>query len=351
MKAKPKRIGLVLGGGGVIGNAYLTGVLEGIRRATGWDARSAEVTVGTSAGSVNGALTVLGVPPWYMYEQTTGETVEGVDRESLAVPGPAAGGFAGRTDREWIERLYPVTGVVPRLLVSSPAAVLRGLLRPWDTPLELFLTGLLGEGFISTRTIGQIIEAVQPAGWPERAFWSVAVSLETGHRVVFGQEGAPRTELSRAVRASCAIPAFFAPVRVQGGRYVDGGVWSVSNLDLLAGLGLDLVVCVNPMSSLEGRSFEGPVDRITGLIHRLERRAWLRIGRRLEHERARVEASGTRVLLLQPTAHDLEVIPLNLMSSAQRGPVAKRAMRTTLHLLRQQAELRDGVALLESAAA
>ena len=67
------RIGLVLGGGGVIGNAYLSGVLEGIRRVSGWDPGQAQITVGTSAGSVSGALTALGVPTEAMYRYVQGE--------------------------------------------------------------------------------------------------------------------------------------------------------------------------------------------------------------------------------------------------------------------------------------
>ena len=94
---------------------------------------------------------------------------------------------------------------------------------------------------------------------------------------------------------------------------------SVSNLDLVAGLALDLVICINPMSSLEGRSYEGPVDRFTGLVRRLEERAWHRFGRRLGWERSRVERKGTPVALLQPTTADLEVIPLNLMEPASAG--------------------------------
>ena len=337
------RIGLVLGGGGVIGNAYLSGVLEGIRRVSGWDPGQAQITVGTSAGSVSGALTALGVPTEAMYRYVQGEPLtDTADAEHLARA-------FGRSDLEWTERLYPRTGVLPRPFLSSPRAVLRGLLRPRRTPLELFVSGLIGEGFVSTRTIGQIIERVQERGWPAREYWAVAVDLETGRRVALGREGAPVTDVSRAVRASCAIPGFFAPVRIQGKRYVDGGVWSVSNLDLVAGRGLDLVICVNPMSSLEGRSYEGPVDRFTGAVRRLERRAWQRFGRRLGWERSRVERRGTRVALLQPTAADLEVIPFNLMDPAARAPVARRALETTTAALETRGEWREPLRMLRAA--
>jgi NTE family protein len=340
-------IGLVLGGGGVIGNAYLTGVLEGIRRVSGWDPGTARVTVGTSAGSVSGALSALGMPSDIMYRYVCGEQP---DEGELAALPETARRFQDRPDREWTDRLFPPTRVAPRPLLSSPRAVVRGLLRPRHTSLELVVAGLIGEGFVSTRTIGELISLACPEGWPEREYWAVAVDLESGKRVPLGRRDAPRTDVARAVRASCAIPAFYAPVRIAGRRYVDGGVWSVSNLDLLAYRGLDLVVCVNPMSTLEGRSFEGPVDRLTGVVRRLEKRAWGRFGRRLGWERRQVERSGTPVLLIQPTAADLEVIPMNLMRATERKAVAQRALETTIAGLESRSEWGTPLRTLQHAA-
>ena len=74
----------------------------------------------------------------------------------------------------------------------------------------MLLTGLLPEGNRSTRTIGEVVENVWSRGWPRRRFWAVATDLDSGHRVPFGRSGSPATDLSRAVRASCAIPSFFA---------------------------------------------------------------------------------------------------------------------------------------------
>src|SRR3984957_12608349 len=52
---KASSVGIVLGAGGVVGQAYQAGVLSALRRETGWDPRQASVIVGTSAGSVTGA--------------------------------------------------------------------------------------------------------------------------------------------------------------------------------------------------------------------------------------------------------------------------------------------------------
>src|SRR5918998_6013428 len=75
------KIGLVLGAGGVMGGAWLTGGLEALARETGWDPASADRIVGTSAGSMMGSLLAAGVPPWFMVAHSGGETFEGL-------PGP-----------------------------------------------------------------------------------------------------------------------------------------------------------------------------------------------------------------------------------------------------------------------
>ncbi|HSO98901.1 MAG TPA: patatin-like phospholipase family protein [Solirubrobacteraceae bacterium] len=71
------RIGLVLGAGGILGGAWLVGALHAIASETGWDPGSADYIVGTSAGSMVGALLACGVPPWFMVAHSAGERLEG----------------------------------------------------------------------------------------------------------------------------------------------------------------------------------------------------------------------------------------------------------------------------------
>ena len=66
----------------------------------------------------------------------------------------------------------------------------------------------------------------------------------------FGRAGAPAADLADAVAASCAIPGFYHPETIAGRRYVDGGIYSTSNPDLLRDEDLDLVICLNPTSTL-----------------------------------------------------------------------------------------------------
>src|ERR671932_1061136 len=84
MAGHPK-VGLVLGAGGVMGGAWLTGGLEARATETGWDPASADRIVGTSAGSMMGGLLASGIPPWFMVAHSEGRTFEGlVDREGRA---------------------------------------------------------------------------------------------------------------------------------------------------------------------------------------------------------------------------------------------------------------------------
>jgi NTE family protein len=79
----------------------------------------------------------------------------------------------------------------------------------------------------------------------------VAVDRGSGRRVVFGAPGAPDATVAQAVQASCSVPWIFAPVHIDGREYVDGGVWSNTNLDVAPASRLTQVLCLNPIASLD----------------------------------------------------------------------------------------------------
>ena len=79
-----------------------------------------------------------------------------------------------------------------------------------------------------------------------------AVDRRSGRRVIFGSPGAPRASVAAAVAASCTVPWLFEPVEIEGREYVDGGVWSATNLDA-APAGRDThVLCLHPMANIVG---------------------------------------------------------------------------------------------------
>jgi NTE family protein len=298
-----------------------------IAKATRWDPGSAEYIVGTSAGSMMGSLVAAGVPPWFMVAHSAGESFEGLTgadgRQAREADRSAGAGFS-------LHRGLPQLGPGSwRMALGTLARPLR------HTPGQL-LAGWLPSGLFSTESLKDTVRRAVQGSWVDHPnFWAVAADYESGKRVAFGRAGAPPAELPDAVAASCAIPGFFRPVEIGGRRYVDGGICSPSSLDLMAGLDLDLVICLNPMSSLAERVLRNPLDRLTDVTRKGS-------GRRLGHEAKKVRASGTEVVLIQPTEEDLELMGRNWMSRERRHDVIELAMRTVGDQLREPA-VRDAL--------
>ena len=314
------RVGLVLGAGGVLGGAWHTGALHALARETDWDPGSAEFIVGTSAGSVIGALTAAGVPPWFMVAHSAGESFDGL-------VGPD-GRPASEADRGG-GAVFKLHRGLPTIGPGSLRMALTAMRSPWrHTPLQL-VAGWAPGGFVSTEALKDTIRRAVPGRWVDHPnFWTVTTDYGNGKRVPFGRMGSPPAHVADAVAASCAIPGFYRPVKIGRRRYVDGGVCSVSNLDLLAGRGLDLVICLNPLSSrLAARSFN-PLDRVNALGRGAN-------GRRLGYEAKKVQSYGTEVVLIQPTDDDLAVMGRNLMSNARRQDVIETATHTVAEQLRE----------------
>jgi NTE family protein len=302
-----------------MGGAWLTGALEALATETGWDPASAERIVGTSAGSMMGALLACGIPPWFMVAHSAGRNFEGLE-DADGRPARSASRSAGANFR--------YAGGLPPLGPGSWPLIIDSLRAPNRHRPAAVLAGWLPRGFISTEPLKDTIRRVVRSGWADHpSFWAVACDYADGHRVAFGREDAPEADLADAVAASCAIPGFYEPVTIAGRRYVDGGLWSTSNLDILRGCELDLVICLNPSSSLHPPHAWNPVERIAGRARRGS-------GRRLGNERKRLIAEGTEVVLIQPTGEDHDVMGPNLMSTRRRNPVIRTAIRTVREQLR-----------------
>jgi NTE family protein len=324
------RVGLVLGAGGVLGGAWLTGGLSALAQETDWDPGSAEFIVGTSAGSMIGALVAGGVPLWFMVAHSRGERFEGLTGPD-GRPAEDADRAAGASFR--FHRGLPMLG--PGSLRMAFTALSNPLRH---TPLQM-VAGWLPSGFMSTDSLRDVVSRAVPGRWVEHPnYWAVACDYESGRRTPFGRLGSPRAEIGSAVAASCAIPGFFRPVKIGGRRYVDGGVCSVSNMDLVAGRGLDLVICLNPLTSRsEGASGVGGVlDAIPAITRRASRG-------RLEREERKVRRFGTDVVIIEPTSEDHAAMGRNWMNAERRQDVIEMAEITVAKQLRAP-ELRKRLA-------
>jgi NTE family protein len=296
-----------------MGGAWLTGGLAALADETGWDPASADVIVGTSAGSMIGGLVAAGVPPWFMVAHSAGEEIEGlVDSEGRPAGTASRSGGAE----------FKLHRALPALGPGSLALIARTLGAPMRHTPAAFFAGWAPPGPVSTDALRDVIRRVVPTGWADHPnLWIVACDYATGKRAVFGRGDAPTADLSDAVAASCAIPGFYRPVEIGGGRYIDGGVRSPSNLDLVAAEKLDLVICLNPTSSLHRERTLNPLELGAAAIRSAS-------GRRLGAEAKKVRAQGAEVVLVQPTATDLAVMGRNLMATKRRQEVIETARET-----------------------
>jgi NTE family protein len=311
------------------------------------DARKADVLLGTSAGSVLGALLSLGVDVETMADSEAGRLRE----DGLVLDYAKLGSALPPRPRLRIgsRRLLAVSARHPRqvaplvALVSllpqgrgtlsalgdlveaagrprSEAAVRMDATRVDSAPEALVGAGRLGEA------VGE--EVLTAVAWPDKpALGVVAMDYDTGERVVFGAAGAPDADLAEAVMASCAIPGWFSPMTIGERRYVDGGTCSPASIDAVldpaTGLaGLDEIIVLAPACSFEYDHPHGPVARIERHLRRMATR-------RLEREIDAARSAGLEVTVLCPGPEDLVAIGGNVMDTSRREQVFATSLRTS----------------------
>jgi NTE family protein len=290
------RVGLVLGGGGVTGASYHLAALLALEMATGWRAVTSDVIVGTSAGSFAAAIVRSGT----------------LSLDSIVKPGEREEDVAGRI-RSWVYRKKRLGGV--------GRWVRHGLLPSFRHP---GVTSILGApGRFDPMGIGDWVAAQAPSiadSWPDHPTVIVAYALEERRRVPFGTVNAPDVTLRDAVAASSAVPVIFDPHVIKGRAYVDGGVVSGTNADLVLGNPepLDLLLVLAPMAAEVQRTgahfYESVFDRV---------------GRSTLHDELAAIASewpDTDTLVLRPTPAVLGAMRPNPMDPAQAVPTFVRTL-------------------------
>jgi NTE family protein len=226
---------LVLGVGGILGEAWMSGFLAGSSHATGIDYHDVDAFVGTSAGSIVAAQLAAGAELQRPREWADGRDPSG--------PADRAGSLRAATARA--ARLY-MSAISPLAAPALSAAA------PGGAVARAALLASMPSGTIPLDDLHARVTALRSRF--DGRLRVVAVDRARGRRVVFGATGAPPATVADAVVASCAIPGVLRPARIAGREYVDGGVWSPTNIDAAAiGRG-DHVLCLVPTAVLDGPS-------------------------------------------------------------------------------------------------
>ena len=260
---------LVLGGGGVAGIAWMTGLLAGLADA-GQDVTGADLIIGTSAGATVAAQVGSGLPLDALFARQVDPALQA--REI------AAELDLDKVAADWGELMAGVTSAED------------GLRR-------------IGGYALAAETVPEaerraVIESRLPSHeWPSRRIVLVAVNAETGEAVEFDSESG--ASLVDAVAASCAVPGIWPPVTVGGRRYIDGGVRSSDNADLAGGS--ERIVVISPLG------FDSPIQSPVPLRDVV----------------AQLRARGSEVTVFVPDQASAAAIGANPLDPGTRVPAAE----------------------------
>jgi len=235
----PRRFGLALAGGGVIGGMYEVGAIAALEERLDGAGREFDLYVGCSAGSVVGCLLAAGIRATDIYRILDEDLPDPLNFRRNAVF--ASDAFRGAAAR--FGKLVWAFGknAMSAFRMSIPDMLARA---ERDLPSGFFnlaaLERFIREGF-AARGLTNRFSALP------RRLLIPAVDLDRAERVVFGRNGLGEVPISHAVAASSAIPGFFEPYAIDGRDYVDGGVGFTGHADLAADEGADVVLVVNPL--------------------------------------------------------------------------------------------------------
>lgn len=253
---------IVFAGGGVAGIAWELGVVAGIGAADPGllDRLLAPGVrfVGTSAGSAVAVQLASGADlAGLVADQRAPETAEfapDVDIAAvLALLGAASAGDEpagdGPSDDDATGDLVD-PGSSADGMPADPAATRRAIGR----------AALAAQTVTPERRMTAIRARLPEPDWPRRRVDITAVDTATGDLRVFDRDSGVPLEL--AVAASCAVPAVWPPVEIDGRSYMDGGVSSVANAQLAAGSDWVLVIAPIPAGGA-GLGSVGPEEIAT----------------------------------------------------------------------------------------
>jgi len=201
----PAKIAFALGGGAARGFAHI-----GVIKALEAQGISPDIVVGTSAGSVVGALYAAGLNGFQIQELSMNM------QEDQFIDGSG---------------MYQC---IAETVISDKRGCIKGQAL---------------QDFINKNVNGRPMEKLN------KTFAAVATNLGTGEMVVFrtGNTG-------MAVRASSSVPVFFEPVTINGQDYVDGGLVAPVPASVARSMGADFVIAVDISDRPQDRKTTGITD-------------------------------------------------------------------------------------------
>ena len=342
----PPKIGLAIAGGGPIGGMYELGALRALDEALdGIDLTRLDCYVGVSSGAFLAAGLANRIGTDEMCRGFITGTSDDISFRPETFLRPNVGEYLRRA-----ATLPALSLDWSRRLLAHPGKALR-----WSE-LMLRFGGLVPTGIFDNRAVERFMRDVLTRRGRSNDFrtldtdlFVVAVDLDSGEAVRFGDPGWDAVPISQAVQASSALPGLYPPVEINGRHFLDGALRRTMHASTVLERGIDLMIGINPLVPFDASRAprqSGEADQIGlasgGLPSVLSQtlRTLLQSRMQIGMEKYPRQYPDIDQLVFEPNAGDSELFFTNLFSFAARHRVCELAYRNTLaDLRRREAEL------------
>ena len=337
------KIGLAIAGGGPIGGMYELGALRALDEALdGLDPTRMDCYVGVSSG----AFLAAGLANRMSTAEMCRIFITGTSDDAEFRPET----FLRPNVGEYLRRAASLPGLyadwVSRLL-RSPHRATR-----WS---DLFLRfgGLVPTGIFDNQEVERFLRDIFTRRGRSNDFrtldadlFVVAVDLDSGEAVRFGEPGWDDVPISRAVQASSALPGLYPPVEIGGRHFLDGALRRTMHASTVLDRGIDLMIGINPLVPFDANQATPRADQAEqvglasgGLPAVLSQtlRTLLQSRMQIGMEKYPLRYPDIDQLVFEPNADDSELFFTNLFSFSSRHRVCQLAYRNTLADLRKRA--------------
>ena len=339
------RIGLAIAGGGPIGGMYELGALRAMDEAMdGLDLTRMDCYVGVSSG----AFLAAGLANRMSTAEMCRIFISGTSDDAQFRPEI----FLKPNFSEYLSR----AATVPRLYADWARRLMlnpRKAMRLSD--LILRFGGLVPTGLFDSQGVETFLRDIFNRRGRSNDFraleadlFVVAVDLDTGEAVRFGEKGWDGVPISQAVQASSALPGLYSPVEINGRHFLDGALRRTMHASTVLERGIDLMIGINPLVPFDATGSTpqaGEAEQFGlasgGLLAVLSQslRTLLQSRMQIGMEKYPHQFPNIDQLVFEPNANDSELFFTNLFSFSARHRVCQLAYRNTLADLRKRADV------------
>lgn len=332
-RKRPRKTGLAIAGGGPVGAIYELGALRALDESIdGLDLHRLDVYVGVSAGAFIAASLANGISTGELCSIFVGEEYASVRFEPERFLRPAY--------REYLDRAV----AVPKIVSGSLLRMLQHPARPGLTQLIGELGRAIPSGVFDNETIHDFLQASFEATGHSNDFsdlncelYVVAVDLDSGSAVRFGDPGHRDVSISRAVQASAALPGLYPPVEIKGRYYVDGALRRTLHASVALDAGVDLLLGVNPLVPFSAsdkagqprtqarKLIQGGLPMILSQTFRALIQSRMNVG----FQRYLTSHPSADLVLMEPDPWDEQIFFTNIFSYSSRNALCEHAFQIT----------------------